>query len=160
AVSPHGKALLTRFDNGLTLYTHNQLYGVWRIEAPDDPPHARRSLRVSLETDEAALRLYSASEVQLLDESALRAHPFLSRLGPDVLDPSLDARAVAARLRGRRFAGRALGGLLLDQGFLAGMGNYLRSEVLFKAGLRPERKPGDLDAPRLRRLARALVAVP
>ncbi|MEW5837108.1 MAG: DNA-formamidopyrimidine glycosylase family protein, partial [Pseudomonadota bacterium] len=31
AITPHGKALLTRFDNGLTLYSHNQLYGVWRV---------------------------------------------------------------------------------------------------------------------------------
>ena len=26
-----GKALLTHFSNGLTLYSHNQLYGVWRV---------------------------------------------------------------------------------------------------------------------------------
>src|SRR3546814_10954696 len=28
SITPHGKALLTRFDNGWTLYSHNQLYGV------------------------------------------------------------------------------------------------------------------------------------
>lgn len=26
-----GKALLTHFSNQLTLYSHNQLYGVWRV---------------------------------------------------------------------------------------------------------------------------------
>src|SRR5690606_37754216 len=31
SIMPHGKALLTRFDNGWTLYSHNQLYGVWRV---------------------------------------------------------------------------------------------------------------------------------
>ena len=30
-VEPRGKALLTHFENGLSLYSHNQLYGVWRI---------------------------------------------------------------------------------------------------------------------------------
>ncbi len=29
AVDTRGKAMLTRFDNGLTLYSHNQLYGRW-----------------------------------------------------------------------------------------------------------------------------------
>jgi formamidopyrimidine-DNA glycosylase len=29
AVDTRGKAMLTRFDNGLTLYSHNQLYGKW-----------------------------------------------------------------------------------------------------------------------------------
>src|SRR3546814_2299648 len=76
----------------------------------------------------------------------LHAHPFLSRLGPDVLDPGLDEAAVEVRMLDPRFAGRSLGGLLLDQGFLAGMGNYLRSEVLFAANLLPQRRPRDLDA--------------
>ena len=29
AVDTRGKAMLTRFDNGLTLFSHNQLYGRW-----------------------------------------------------------------------------------------------------------------------------------
>lgn len=160
AITPRGKALLTRFDNGLTLYSHNQLYGVWRIETPGDAPQAGRSLRVSLETADAALRLYSASEVSIWRTHEIERHPFLRRLGPDVLDPALDAKAVAARLRDPRFRNRALGGLLLDQAFLAGMGNYLRSEVLFLARLRPERRPSELDAAAIRRLAKALLDVP
>ncbi|HKJ23883.1 MAG TPA: endonuclease VIII, partial [Myxococcota bacterium] len=31
-----------------------------------------------------------------------------------------------------------------DQGFLAGVGNYLRSEILFAARLHPDRRPRDL----------------
>ena len=38
AVDCRGKALLTRFDNGLTLYSHNQLYGRWYVRARDDLP--------------------------------------------------------------------------------------------------------------------------
>src|SRR3546814_12410260 len=59
-----------------------------------------------------------------------------------------------------RFAGRSLGGLLLDQGFLAGMGNYLRSEVLFAANLLPQRRPRDLDAGERAALVRELLAIP
>ena len=32
-VTAWGKTILTRFSNGLTLYTHNQLYGRWHITA-------------------------------------------------------------------------------------------------------------------------------
>lgn len=160
SITPHGKALLTRFDNGHTLYSHNQLYGVWRVAAPGERPDGARSLRVALETEHAAILLYSASDVSMWRSEEVQAHPFLAKLGPDVLDPALDAKTVVARLRDPRFAGRALGALLLDQAFLAGMGNYLRSEVLFAAGLRPERRPADLDATQLRTLARELLAVP
>jgi endonuclease-8 len=160
SITSHGKALLTRFDNGWTLYSHNQLYGVWRIADAGQRAATRRSLRVALETARRAILLYSASDVAMWRSDALHAHPFLARLGPDVLDSALDETAVGLRLRDPRFAGRSLGGLLLDQGFLAGMGNYLRSEVLFAARLRPERRPRDLDAAELATLARELLAVP
>ncbi|MFC3715452.1 endonuclease VIII [Luteimonas soli] len=160
SITPHGKALLTRFDNGWTLYSHNQLYGVWRIAAAGERPETKRSLRVALETTHTTILLYSASDVAMWRSDELHRHPFLARLGPDVLDPVLDAAAVEARLRDPRFAGRALGSLLLDQGFLAGMGNYLRSEVLFAAGLLPQRRPRDLDGDERRALARELLAIP
>lgn len=160
AITPHGKALLTRFDNGLTLYTHNQLYGVWQIVVAGHRPRTSRSLRVALETAERAALLYSASDIAIWRTDEIAAHPFLKRLGPDVLDPALTVDAVAARLDDPAFRGRALAGLLLDQGFLAGMGNYLRAEVLFQAGLLPQCRPRELDAARRHRLAEALLDVP
>lgn len=160
SITPHGKALLTRFDNGLTLYSHNQLYGVWRVVTPGERPDGARSLRVALETSDSAILLYSASDVSMWKTDEIQAHPFLVKLGPDVLDPVLDAKTVAKRLRDKKFSGRALGALLLDQAFLAGMGNYLRSEVLFAARLLPQRAPSDLDAAEVRRLAKELLAIP
>lgn len=160
AITPRGKALLTRFDSGWTLYSHNQLYGVWKVGKPSDPPHRSRSLRVELATARAAIRLYSASDVSLWRSEEIDAHPFLQRIGPDVLDPALTVAVVDERLQQRRFAGKQLAVLLLDQAFLAGMGNYLRAEVLFEAGLAPQRRPRELDDDERAALARALLAVP
>lgn len=160
AIVPHGKALLTHFDHGWTLYSHNQLYGVWQVAKAGERPDTSRSLRVALETAQRAILLYSASDVSMWRTEDLPGHPFLARLGPDVLDPALDARTVAARLDDPRFRGRALAALLLDQAFLAGMGNYLRSEVLFEARLRPTLRPADLTAAQRRTLAKHLLDVP
>ena len=160
AFEPRGKALLTRFDHGWTLYSHNQLYGAWRVAAAGERSEGRRALRVALETADRAALLYSASDIELWRDADLARHPFLSRLGPDVLDPALDADRIAQLLEQPRHAGRRLAALLLDQGFLAGMGNYLRAEVLFEARLDPDRRPRELDAAERRRLARALREVP
>lgn len=160
SITPHGKALLTRFDHGWTLYSHNQLYGVWKVAAAGERPDTTRSLRVALETADRAILLYSASDVAMWRSDEVHQHPFLVKLGPDVLDPALDAATVAARLREPRFRGRALAALLLDQGFLAGMGNYLRSEVLFAAKLAPDLRPADLGAAQVRALAKALLDIP
>ena len=158
-IDTRGKAMLTRFDNGLTLYSHNQLYGRWYVRPRGELPNTGRSLRVALHTARHSALLYSASDIAVLDEDGLAAHPFLARLGPDILDPELTARAVSARLREPRFRGRALASLYLDQGFIAGVGNYLRSEILYFAGLDPARRPRDLDTAERTRLARQTLAI-
>ena len=159
AVDTHGKALLTRFSNGLTLFSHNQLYGRWYITPAGDTPRTKRSLRVGLYTGAHDALLYSASSIDVVDEAGLAQHPFLVRLGPDILDAALTAAEVAERLADKQFRHRALGGLLLDQGFLAGNGNYLRSEVLFFSGLCHRLRPADLSAAQRLRLARQILAV-
>ncbi|HEY6893503.1 MAG TPA: endonuclease VIII [Rhodanobacteraceae bacterium] len=160
SIEPRGKALLTRFDNGLTLYSHNQLYGVWRVANAGERPRTQRSLRVALETADKAILLYSATDISIWRTDAIDAHPFLARIGPDVLDPTFDVDAAKARLADPRFARRNLGALLLDQAFLAGLGNYLRVEILWQAALAPELKPIDLDAHQRAELAAAIVDVP
>src|SRR5690606_31424242 len=54
----------------------------------------------------------------------------------------------------------SLGHLLLDQRFVAGLGNYLRSDILHAAGLSARDRPADLDAGAIAALARAIVALP
>jgi len=159
AVETRGKAMLTRFDGGAVLYTHNQLYGRWYVVRRGRLPATARSLRVALHTARASALLYSASTVELLDEAGLASHPFLSRLGPDLLDPALRWRTLAVRLEAPPFRARSLASLYLDQGFLAGSGNYLRSEILFAAGLDPWRKAGTLTRGERGRLARATLAI-
>lgn len=160
AITPRGKALLTAFDNGWTLYTHNQLYGVWKVAPAGHWPPTTRSLRVALETAQSAILLYSASAIEMWRSDEIEQHPFLQGLGPDVLDPTLEAATVAARLRSPAFHQRALGGLLLDQGFLAGLGNYLRAEILFATRLHPALRPVDLSTRQLNALARQCLAIP
>lgn len=159
AIDTRGKALLTHFDNGLTLYSHNQLYGRWVVRPPGGEPPGRRTLRVGLHTPKGSALLLSATEVRLCTAEELAAHPFLCKLGPDVLDPALDRETVAGRLNSSRFRRRALGGLYLDQAFVAGIGNYLRSEILHFAGLRAERTPATLTADELQALAQATLEV-
>ncbi len=159
AVDTRGKAMLTRFDNGLSIYSHNQLYGRWFTTERGQWPDTGRSLRVALHTAERSALLYSASDVAVLDAAGEAEHPFLNRLGPDLLDPDLSAADLAARLDQPAFRRRSLGVLYLDQGFLAGLGNYLRSEILFCAGLAPERRPCDLQPDQLSRLGEATLAL-
>lgn len=146
AVATRGKAMLTRFEQGKTIYSHNQLYGRWFTNKSGKQPESRRSLRLALHTALGSAWLFSASEIEVLDDEGLARHPFLSKLGPDILDPELSPEHIAERLMLPRFRGRSLAALYLDQHFLAGLGNYLRTEILFTARLAPGLRPRDLSS--------------
>jgi formamidopyrimidine-DNA glycosylase len=80
----------------------------------------------------------------------------LGALGPDALDPELTAGAFKARIRARR--GR-LKPLLLDQTFVAGIGNIYADEALWLARLHPLRAAGGLSDREIGRLYRAIRSV-
>ena len=152
-----GKALLTHFDHGYSIYSHNQLYGVWRVFNGHRLPKSSRSLRLLLQTERHSAVLYSASDISVWPTEELSQHPFLARIGPDIMDTSLTWRDVVERLRLPAFTNRELAALYLDQAFLAG--NYLRSEILHHARLNPRLRPSELGRAELGRLARSTLAV-
>ena len=159
SVTSASKALLTSFDCGLSLYTHNQLYGRWYICKQGKRPSTGRSLRVALETDKASALLYSASDIEVLPSSDTAAHPYLAKLGPEALDETTTTSDIVGQLNDNRFHRRGLASLLLDQSFVAGLGNYLRSEILYFAGIYPAHKPKDLNPEQLTRLGQTILDV-
>jgi formamidopyrimidine-DNA glycosylase len=87
------------------------------------------------------------------------------RLGGVLLDPDesrlgADATIVSAAQLGRILAGSwaPLKARLLDQAWLAGVGNLIADEVLYRAGLDPARPAGSLSSVEVRRLHRHLRA--
>lgn len=159
AVETRGKAILTRFENDLVIYSHNQLYGRWYVTRAGEMPQTGRQLRVAIHNRDYSALLYSASEIDVLARRDLARHKFLARLGPDILGDEPSPEQIVERLRSPAFAGRQFAGLMLDQGFLAGLGNYLRAEILTLAKLHPLDRPRDCSEDQLRRLAHHIIAV-
>ncbi len=159
AVKTRGKAILVEFAGGLSVYTHSQLYGRWYVVSKGKLPRTNRSLRLEIHNDQTSALLYSASDIEVLTPEEVERHRFLSKLGPDVLARNVDENDILDRITDRRFARRQLHALLLDQGFVAGLGNYLRSEILFSARLHPSRRAGELSAPEASALANCVLSV-
>ena len=159
-VTSRGKTMVIAYDRGLVHLSHHQLYGRWRIADARRVPDSDRAVRVVLATATRIATLYSATAIALVDAGDVDVHPLVARLGPDVLDRSTTPALIAARLSLPRFARTTLGHLLLDQSFAAGLGNYLRSDILHVSGLRAEARPADLDGDARARLAETIVALP
>lgn len=152
AVEAYGKHLHHRFegDGGPGLHTHLAMQGKWIRLSADRPP--RPQVRVHLATPEVAWDLIAPGTCELLDQSGW--HELVAALGPDPLacDPD-DERAWKAVASHRG----PVGATLLDQSVIAGVGNVLRAETLFRAGIHPSRPAAEVDRDSFDRLWAALV---
>jgi formamidopyrimidine-DNA glycosylase len=144
AIGRHGKFLLTRLEGDVTWVTHLGMSG--RIQLANPGEEEADHTNVVVATDRSAEvrlvdpRTFGFVAAYLPDE--LASGP-LGLLGPDAWDDLPEAPDLATRMAGRTAAVKPL---LLDQRFLAGLGNIYADEVLHGARIRPERPAGSLAA--------------
>jgi formamidopyrimidine-DNA glycosylase len=146
AAHRRGKFLWAETDGGPELGLHLGMAG--RI-AVDEPPAPNR-------WDRFALEFAGGGRMALRDKRRLgRAvlEPDFSHVGPDAALVGRDA------FRARVGKGTApLKARLLDQGVIAGVGNLLADETLWRARLSPRRAAGELSVEELDHLRRELRA--
>lgn len=156
-IEARGKAILTFFDGGCVMYSHNQLYGKWMVSENGEQPETNRKLRVAIHNDDHSAYLYSASQIEMMNKEEVSDHSYIKKLGPDVLHPNTSYEDILAQYRKDSFQNRRLTTLLLDQGFVSGIGNYLRSEIMFYAEVSPHKKLRDYSEEKKEALARATI---
>lgn len=149
AINRHGKYLLLSLSNGEILVIHLKMTGALIIGASEPPEYTR-----------AIIHLDNGQNVYFRDPrkfGVLRlandASVIDSKLGPEPLEAEFTPEVFAARLEGRKVPIKAL---LLDQKFLAGVGNMYADEALFAARIHPERIAGSLTKADTKRLYDAI----
>jgi endonuclease-8 len=148
-----GKHLLAHFSDDLVVHSHLGMNGRWRIASDGGRPRGRPWLVFAAQP---AFASQSGGQIlRLVSESRARNDPGLAQLGPDPLGPGFDIASAAERLR-RQGAGREVGDAILDQTIIAGVGNAIRIEACFAAGLSPWRPMANLDADESERLLREI----
>ncbi|WP_101841860.1 endonuclease VIII [Halobacillus sp. Marseille-P3879] len=156
-VDTKGKAMLIRFSNQYSIYSHNQLYGKWYVRNAYNYPKTNRQLRLALHNEKKSALLYSASDIEVMRHEEAAVHPFIMKAGPDLLNEPIQSAELISRFHSDRFRRRRWSALLLDQTFIAGVGNYLRSEILFAAGIHPHLRPMDCTENQLTKAAEASI---
>ncbi len=158
-VDTKGKAMLIRFNNGYTIYSHNQLYGKWVIRSAYNYPKTNRQLRLALHNEKKSALLYSASDIEVLRNEEVPFHPFIAKVGPDLLSEDVTVEDLQERFKSKAFRRKKWTSLLLDQSFIGGIGNYLRSEILFVSGIHPDLRPVDCSENQLKKAAEATITL-
>jgi endonuclease-8 len=119
SIETRGKHLLVHGADGRSLHVHLGMNGRVRLAAAG----AGRGRHV-MRTAAADVVIFGTSRVEVRRRGDLRLG-----LGPDLLGPGFDA---AAYLRRARAIDRPVAELLLDQRVLAGIGNVVRAEALWR----------------------------
>ena len=137
-VEARGKHLLIWFTGDLVLRTHMRMHGSWHLYRPGERwQRPARAMRIRIDTAAWVAVAFDVPVAEFVRDADLVRHRPLATLGPDLADPAFDRDAAAARLVAA--ADRPIGEALLDQRVAAGIGNVLRSEVLFLCRLHPQR---------------------
>ena len=138
-VDRRGKYLVFPLDYG-TMLIHLRMSGDLAL-VPSDTPAGRYDRTVFYLEDGQELRF---SDARKFGKIFLPNDPdiILGKLGPEPLDASFTPLILASRLVKRR---RVLKPLLMDQTFLAGLGNIYTDEALHHARLHPLRCSDSLD---------------
>ena len=157
AVERHGKVLTATLDDGSTLGFRFGMTGRLVVGGHDPVPVLEYGpTRDDRKWDRFVAQLSDGAEIRLNDArrfSRVGSDWDLSDLGPDAAH--IDAEALRNALRGRR----AVKAVLLDQSRVAGLGNLLVDESLWRAGIDPRRPADRLDDGEILMLVETIVAV-
>jgi formamidopyrimidine-DNA glycosylase len=147
-----GKYLIFRLSGGNALVVHLKMTGSLLL----NPESTDRYARVIFHLDDS-------SQLVFTDRRRLGALWLLGneqavtgKLGPEPLAPEFTVETLAERLHKRQAPVKAV---LLDQAFIAGIGNMYADEALFAAKIHPLRKASSLSTQEIRDLHKAIADV-
>jgi formamidopyrimidine-DNA glycosylase len=149
-----GKFIVFTLSSGRVMLVHLRMSGKFKLRSPEEGPGDHEHTRLRMELDDGAWlefinqrkfgRFYLVDDVQEI----------VGPLGPEPLSEAFTVSWLEGALEGRR---GEIKRLLLNQHFLAGLGNIYASEALWRARIHPERASGSLNREEVRRLHDAIV---
>ena len=138
-IDRRGKYLVFTLSSDETLIIHLKMTGHLSVVDQDAPPDPYAHTVFVLDEGQE-LRFRDPRKFGRVYLARDR-HEVLGSLGPEPLEPAFTVETLRQRLKSRK---RALKPLLLDQGFIAGVGNIYADEALYYAGLHPQRRANSL----------------
>lgn len=150
-VNRRGKHLLFHLENGRILLLHLMLGGWMHFGTEEDKPERTIQVRLSFGIHHlyfiglrlGYLHLYSEQDVQ----------KELSSLGPEPMEPQFTLQAFLKLLDDRRGKIKTK---LLDQEFIAGIGNCYSDEICYHAGIKTKRSIEDIGEPERNQLYQSM----
>ena len=165
-VVSHGKHLLGYIEGDFFFHSHLMMWGRWQTFGPTkgrrksiELPEKDRRERARIIVEGAAAILLSAPIFNVGEGDPYEKIEILATLGPDALPYHGPFKRAEFLRRLLEHKDETIGAALLNQRIVAGLGNYLRAEVLFHCKLNPWRTAGDLTQRNLSCLSKTIPAL-
>lgn len=150
-INRKGKYLIIELDSGENLVFHLKLTG--RILYSPEEGKEFEYVRVIFafeEGDELSFTdIRGFGSIWLIPDKEFDKIPGLESLGPEPLEEDFTLESFQKMLKSKRGKIKVL---LMDQTFLAGVGNIYAQEALFLAGIHPERPSSSLTSKEVKKL--------
>jgi len=154
AIRRRGKHLVFETDNDYTMLLHLRMSGRLHLVSVDTPRLKHEHVIITF-SDKKQLRFHDTRKFGRI-HLIVDPERILGRLGPEPLEKGFTVKVLAGRLRRHK---RLLKPLLLDQAFVAGLGNIYADEALWDAKLHPNRIAATLSMNEIKALHRAIPRV-
>ncbi len=154
AIRRRGKFIVFDFNKGDNLLLHLRMSGRLHL-VPYDLPRQKHEYVILSLTDGRQLRFHDTRKFGRFYLTS-DAQKILGRLGPEPLATGFTLKIFARSLSPRN---RLLKPLLLDQTFIAGLGNIYVDEALWESKIHPRRIAASLSESEIRALHRAIPRV-
>jgi formamidopyrimidine-DNA glycosylase len=154
-IGRRGKYLLLYLDNDNVLVIHLGMSGqliYTKTSAPFEN-HTHVAIQFTVGGQLRFIDPRTFGQMFTVHRTELKELKEFEDLGIDALEEPLTWQYFSQTLDERK---TKLKRLLMDQGFISGLGNIYSDEILFAAGIRYDRKSDDLSSQEVRRLYRAI----
>lgn len=128
--SAHGKHLFLHFDTDI-VHIHLGLYGWFKLRKQKGQK-AGDAVRLRISNDEYLADLTGPTKCELVSYDDMLKQK--TKLGPDPIHDDADPNRAWEKISKSK---KTIGGLLMDQSVIAGIGNVYRAEILFLNRLSP-----------------------
>ena len=142
-VQAQGKVFRILFSDGRVIVVHLLMWGTWRVYDADeewDKPESRA--RLILRGDGKVAVAFSAPVIRVFEDEEALSKSRWGDPGPDPLRDDWSEEEFHRRLAEK--SDSEIGEVIMDQRVLGGVGNILRNEILFFAGVHPRRVVSEL----------------
>ncbi len=157
-VRASGKWIFSKLDSGNILLIGEMFGRILLVSPPEELPKKSHGIVTFSSKEQLAITIQAWGGFQVLTPEELAAHPYAGHQGPSPVEDELTLERFLDVLdHSDNWSRKPIKAFLVHEGNIAGIGNGMLQDILFRAKLSPKRKVPDIKREERARLHQAIL---